>query len=136
MTLEVNTIIDNLATCRAGGTEFRLNSGVFMDLIYGVTPDVIEKSLSTVRINNWINVVGADKALQKNLGLDRVPDTTKAMKARLKKLSRWRNNWAHGGDEEVSLSFAEVNEELEFLIAFSRALDSAVTKLIQTAKLP
>jgi RiboL-PSP-HEPN len=136
MALDMNVMVDNLVTCRAGTAEFRLNSGVFMDLIYGVTSEVIEKSLKTVRINNWMNIVGADKTLQARLGVDRVPDATRATTARLKKLSRWRNNWAHGGDDEVSLTFTEVNDELEFVIAFSRALDSAVAKLIQTARLP
>ncbi len=136
MTLDINTLVDNLVTCRKGRSEFRLNSGVFMDLIYGVTSEVIEKSLNTTRINNWMNVVGADRPLQARLGVDRVSDATKAVTARLKKLSRWRNNWAHGGDDEVSLTIREVNEELEFVLAFSKALDSAITKLIQRARLP
>jgi RiboL-PSP-HEPN len=136
MALDMDALVDNLVTCRAGKAEFKLNSGVFMDLIYGVTSEVIEKSLRTVRINNWINVVGADRTLQTILDVDRVPDATKAVTTRLKKLSRWRNNWAHGGDDEVSLTFTEVNEELEFVVAFSSALDSAVTKQIQTARLP
>ncbi len=136
MALDMSAVVDNLVTCRAGKAEFRLNSGVFMDLIYGATSEVIEKSLKTVRINNWMSVVGADRTLQARLGVDRVPDTTKAVTARLRKLSRWRNNWAHGGDEEVSLTFTELKDELEFVIAFSTALDSAVTKLIKTARLP
>jgi hypothetical protein len=128
ITINLQSIIDNLATCRAGSTSFRLNSAVFMEIIYGVTSDVIEKSLHAVRIKNWPNAVGADRGLQQRLGQTRVPDTTKEMNARLKRLSRRRNNWAHGGDDEVSLTFPELRDELEFVLALGRAIDSVATK--------
>lgn len=136
LSIDLVALIDNLVTCRKGSTTFKLNSSVFMDLIYGVTPEVIEKSLGTIQILNWMNKVGADRALQSHLGLARVPDATKEIKVRLKKLSRWRNNWAHGGEDEISLTFREVREEGDFLLAFSKALDSAVAKHIQAARLP
>jgi hypothetical protein len=133
--IDLVEIVENLATCRQGSDSFTLNSSVFMDLIHGVTFDVIEKSLQQIRISSWTSAVSGDKDLQKLLGLIRVPDVTKEITKRLKKLSRWRNNWAHGGEEETSLTFKEVREEANFLLTFSKALDAAVTKQIKNAKL-
>lgn len=129
-------LVDNLPTCRNGSAVFRLNPIVFMDLINGITHDVIERGLKATRINNWQNAIGADKALQAQLDCTRTSDTTKKMAARLKELSRWRNNWAHGGDNEPSLKITEIRSALDFLRAFSTALDKIVTKQIQTTKLP
>ena len=55
------------------------------------------------------------------------------MMVRLKKLSRWRNNWAHGGDEEVSLTFRELREQLEFLAVFGKVLDATVSSKISAS---
>jgi len=136
LNLNSASLVDNLAQCRPGQDEFRLNSEVFMGLIKGVTLDTLDKGLEIAQIQNWLNAVGADRALQTRLEKRRVPDTTKAIEARLKKLSRWRNNWAHGGDEMVSLSIADTLDELEFLKDFCTALDAAVMKQIAAAKLP
>ena len=87
------------------------------------------------RIPQWENAVAADRKLQAILGQTRTVDTSKEMMLRLKKLSRWRNNWAHGGDEEVSLTFRELREQLEFLIAFARAMDAVVSSQIQFGRL-
>jgi hypothetical protein len=136
LSVDLFTLVDNLPTCRNGSVAFRLNPIVFMDLINGITPDVIERGLKAIRINNWQNVIGADKNLQVQLACNRTSDATKQMAARLKELSRWRNNWAHGGDNEVSLTITEVKGALEFLSAFSKALDLTVTKQIHAAKSP
>jgi hypothetical protein len=134
MAIDPIALIENLSTCKTGASQFKLNSNVFTELVYGITPEVIEKSLAAIRIGNWKDIVGADKELQRKLGVSRVPDAKKEMTSRLKRLARWRNNWAHGGDEEVSLTFPELNDELAFLVAFTKALDGAVTKIVnQTA---
>ena len=133
--IDAISLIDNLVTCRDGGGSYQLNPLAFMDLISGITPEIVEKGLKAVRIKQWENAVAANKKLQGLLGQTRTVDTSKEMLVRLKKLSRWRNNWAHGGDEEVSLTFRELREELDFLIAFGRALDAVVSSQIQTARL-
>jgi RiboL-PSP-HEPN len=132
---DVISLIDNLVTCRDAGGSYQLNSLAFMDLVSGITPEVVEKGLRAVRIPQWENAVAADRKLQAILGQTRTVDTAKEMMLRLKKLSRWRNNWAHGGDEEVSLTFRELREQLEFLIAFARAMDAVVSSQIQSARL-
>jgi hypothetical protein len=131
--LDLMSIIDNLATCRGSSTSYALNSSVFMALVTGTTPDVIESSLKSARITSWWNAVGADEAVQTQLNVTRTSDATKIAAKRLKELSRWRNNWAHGGDDEVSLTAAEVRSALEFLSAFGKALDNAVSKQIQSS---
>jgi hypothetical protein len=130
LAIDPPSLVDNLVTCRAATASYKLNSDVFMDLIHGVTPDVIEKALKAVRITNWENVVGKDSILQSTLGTQRTVDAVKEIAIRLKKLSRWRNNWAHGGDEEVSLTLNELSDEVNFLAAYCRALDSAVSRQV------
>jgi hypothetical protein len=136
LSLDLFTLVDNLPTCRNGSATYKLNPIVFMDLINGITSEVIERALKAIRINNWQNMVGADKNLQVQLACNRTSDATKQMGARLKELSRWRNNWAHGGDNEVSLTSTEVRGALQFLSAFSKALDLTVTKQINSSKIP
>ncbi len=133
--IDVISLIDNLVTCRDGGGSYKLNPSAFMDLISGITPEVVEKGLKAVRVPQWDNAVAADGKLQSILGQTRTVDTAKEMMLRLKKLSRWRNNWAHGGDEEVSLTFRELSEQLEFLITFAKAMDAVVDSKIQSARL-
>jgi hypothetical protein len=135
LSIDLVALVDNLATCRTGSNDFKLNSSAFMTLITGVTPDVIENSLKAARITNWWNAVGADRALQTQLNSTRTSDTTKKAATRLKELSRWRNNWAHGGDDEVSLTNVELTGALEFLSVFSKALDVTVAKQIHANKL-
>jgi hypothetical protein len=133
--IDVISLIDNLMTCREGASGYQLNSSAFMDLISGITPEVVEKGLKAVRIPGWQNAVAADRKLQAILGQTRTVDAAKEMMLRLKKLSRWRNNWAHGGDEEVSLTFRELGEQIEFLVAFAKAMDAVVSSQIQSAQL-
>lgn len=133
--IDVISLIDNLVTCRDGGGSYQLNSLAFMDLISGITPEVVEKGLGAVRIPGWDKAVAADGKLQAILGQTRTVDAAKEMRLRLKNLSRWRNNWAHGGDEEVSLTFRELREQLEFLTIFAKALDAVVSRHIQSAQL-
>jgi hypothetical protein len=130
--IDLVTLIDNLATCRGGATTYTLNSSVFMALVTGVTPDVIESSLKTARITSWWDAVGSNRALQMQLNATRTSDATKMAASRLKELSRWRNNWAHGGDDEVSLTVAELRGALEFLSAFGKALDIAISRQLRT----
>jgi len=103
--------------------------------VVGVSPEVIESGLKLVRITNWWHAVASDKDLQRHLHCTRTSDAVKKAEAKLKELSRWRNNWAHGGDDEVSLTITELMEAVEFVGLFSKALDRAVTKQIQTRQL-
>jgi hypothetical protein len=134
--VDLVALVDNLPTCRNGSATYRLNPIVFMDLINGITIDIIEKGLKAIRVNNWQNAIGADKALQAQLNCARTTDATKQMASRLKELSRWRNNWAHGGDNEPSLKNTQIRDTIDFLAAFSKALDLTVMKQIHAGKSP
>ena len=46
-------------------------------------------------------------------------------------LSRWRNQLAHGGDAEISISETQLGEAIEFIGAFSVALDAACTATLK-----
>jgi hypothetical protein len=133
--IDLDKLVESLATCRSGATKFRLNASAFMIQVVGVTPEVIENGLKLTRITNWWDAVAADKDLQRQLNCARTSDATKKAEARLKELSRWRNSWAHGGDDEVSLTLAELKDAVEFVALFSRALDHVVAKKVAAKKL-
>lgn len=133
--IDLVELVERLATCRSGATNFKLNASAFMVQVVGVTPEIIENGLKLARITNWWDAVAADKDLQRQLNCTRTSDATKKAEARLKELSRWRNNWAHGGDDEVSLTLAEVKEAVEFVSLFCRALDRVVAKQVAAKQL-
>lgn len=54
--------------------------------------------------------------------------TGERAKERLKELWRWRNQLAHGRDEEIALTESQLNEAISFIECFTSALDAAVKK--------
>ena len=133
--VDLTDIVDNLLTCRRGSTVFKLNSLAFMTQVTGVTPEIIRNALKLVQVENWIDAVGDDAPLKTHLDCKRTADATKKIETKLKDLSRWRNNWAHGGDDEIALTCDDLLQSLRFLKLFGSALDRTVFKRIQAADL-
>jgi hypothetical protein len=125
--VNTDSLIENLASCKRGNTAFQLNSIAFSVAVTGVTPSIIEKALANVRVEQWWDHVGTSVKLAKLLGTKGTRDTGTRAQDRLKELSRWRNNLAHGGDEQIALTDAGLTEAIDFVSAFCEALDGAVT---------
>lgn len=132
LTLDINSLVANLATCTQGSDSFRLNAQVFSATITGASSFVIEKALENVGVDGWWDGVGTNKNLAKLLGTQGARATGNRACERLKELWRWRNHLAHGGDQEIALSESQLREAIDFVALFSAALDSAVKKQLKS----
>ena len=132
LTFNMNSMIVNLASCKAGSTSFSLNSQAFSAAVMGVNPSAIEKALESIDVAECWDPIGGDTKLEKLLGTKGARATGSQAADRLKELSRWRNHLAHGGDEIV-ISETQLRDAIDFVSAFSSSLDSAVKKHLKTA---
>ena len=107
---------------------FRLNVQAFATTITGVSPAVVEDAMRNVGVSDWWDNIGANARLSAKDGTKGPRETGDQARERLKELCRWRNHLAHGGDEEVSLSDAQVREEADFVLLFAEELTRTVQK--------
>jgi hypothetical protein len=128
LTLDIESLISNLASCKRGSGSFRLNSQAFSATVTGASPSVIEKALQYVDVSDCWDGVGANVALAKQLQTRGTRATGDRAHERLKELWRWRNHLAHGGDEEIALTESQLLEAIDFVDSFSAALDIVVKK--------
>lgn len=128
LTVDIESLISNLASCKRGSGSFRLNAQAFSATITGASPSIIEKALGNVDISDWWDAVGGNAALARLLQTRGARATGDRAHERLKELWRWRNHLAHGGDEEVALTESQLREAIDFVDCFSAALDATVKK--------
>jgi len=128
-------LVQHLSSCVPGKAGYRLSYEAFAVLVVGTTPDALEAIFRAVKIEEWWDSVAADQVLKTLLSSAKTSDAAKKAKLRLKELSKWRNNWAHGGDEEVTLNYDQLNGACDFVSAFSKSLDTQVKKRISAASL-
>jgi hypothetical protein len=126
LSFDYEQLIENLASCRAGGTEFRLNGSAFAALVTNASPTVVERALKSVDIEDWLDAVGKDATLKTLCDTKKPRDTAKRIEQRLLELWRWRNQIAHGGDQEAVLSAEVLQKSVDFIRAFAMALDREV----------
>ena len=131
LTLDIESLISNLASCKRGSGSFRLNAQAFSATVTGASPSVIEKALQYVDVSDWWDGVGANAALAKHLQTKGARATGDRAYERLRELWRWRNHLAHGGDEEIALAATQLLDAIDFISIFSVALDAAVQKRLQ-----
>ena len=128
LTLDIEALVSNLATCKRGSASFRLNAQAFAAAITGASPVVIDKALQSVDVSGCWDGVGGNASLAKLLQTKGARATGERARERLKELWRWRNHLAHGGDEEIALTELQLREAIDFVHSFSAALDSVVDK--------
>ena len=128
LTVDIDSLIANLASCKRGSESFRLNALAFSATVTGASPTVIEKALENIDVNAWWDGVGNHGQLSKLLGTKGARATGDRARERLKELWRWRNHLAHGGDEEPTISESQLREAIDFVMCFSTALDGEVRK--------
>jgi hypothetical protein len=126
LTFDVEEVIANLASCKKGSAKFRLNPLAFSATLVGVTPQAVEKAFENLGIKEWWDKLGADPRIIALLGTKGAHATGKQSKERLKDLSRWRNHLAHGGDGEMIISESQLSDSINFIAAFSAALENVV----------
>jgi hypothetical protein len=128
MTLDIQALIKNLATCVPGSVSFRLNAEAFAATITGASPDVMEKALRYVGIKFSWDDVGRSSDLTVLLGTRGTRETAKRARERLKELWKWRNHLAHAGDEETAVSESQLRDAMAFISLFSAVLDGTVQR--------
>jgi hypothetical protein len=131
LTMDTESLVANLATCRRGSKVFRLNAQAFSATVTGAGPATVEKALESVDVSNWWDGVGGNLALAELLGTKGARATGDRARERLKEIWRWRNHLAHGGDEETALSESQLREAVEFVSCFGGALDGVVKKRLK-----
>ena len=128
LTLDFESLISNLASCKPGSGSYRLNAQAFSGTVTGASPSVIDKALQYVDVSNCWDGVGGNATLAKLLKTKGPRATGVRAQERLKELWRWRNHLAHGGDEEIALTEFQLHEAIDFVDSFGVALDTAVKK--------
>lgn len=131
LTMDTESLVANLATCKRGSGAFRLNAQAFSATVTGAGPTIIEKALKNVDVSNWWDGVGGNATLAGLLGTKGARATGARACERLKELWRWRNHLAHGGDEEIALSESQLREAIDFVACLSGALDTAVQRKLK-----
>jgi hypothetical protein len=122
LTLNVDEVIENLASCKKGSLSFKLNASAFSATLAGVNPSVIEKALENIDVSNWWDKIGANSKISGLLGTTGHHATGSRVKDRLKELARWRNHLAHGGDGQIVISDSQLNDAIELVVAFAKNL--------------
>ncbi len=131
LVFNIANLVENLASCRPGNATFRLNSSAFSAVVTGSSPPVIERALQNIDVTEFWDLVGANEGLAKVLGTKGTRATAERAKERLKELWRWRNHLAHGGDEEVELSEAQLRDVVAFVRALATGLDDVVKRQLK-----
>jgi hypothetical protein len=130
LTVDVESVVANLASCKRGSSSFRLNTQAFTATVTGMSPGVIERALEFADVPDCWDIVGANTALVKILGTKGARATGVEAQERLKELWRWRNHLAHGGDDEITISETSLRYAIDFVACFSGALDVGVGKVL------
>ncbi len=127
LSFNIEALIVNLASCKAGSNSFKLNPQAFSAAVIGINPAAIDRALESIDVNECWDKVGDDSRLEKLLGTKGAHATGLQSADRLKELSRWRNHLAHGGDE-IAITESQLRDAIDFVWAFTASLDAAVKK--------
>jgi hypothetical protein len=132
LSFNIEALILNLASCKAGSNSFRLNPQAFSATVMGVNPAAIDRALESIEVNECWDTIGGDLKLETLLGTKGARATGLQSAERLKELSRWRNHLAHGGDE-IAITESQLRDAIAFVWAFTASLDVAVKKQLKSA---
>lgn len=130
LSFNVEELIANLASCKAGSSSFKLNPHAFSASVIGVNPAAIDKALESIEVDGCWDTIGSDAKLEALLGTKGARTTGSQSAERLKELSRWRNHLAHGGDE-ITVNEVQLRDAIDFVWSFTTSLDAAVKKQLK-----
>ena len=133
LAIDAQSLVENLASCKRGSTQFRLNAQAFSAVVSGVGPAIIDKALENVDIRSCWDGIGGSADLEHMLGTKGARATGERARDQIQELWRLRNHIAHGGDEEIVLAESQLHEAIDFVGCFCEALDSAVAKQLKAS---
>lgn len=122
--VQIDSLVANLASCKLGNEQYRLNTEAFVAVVSGVAPGTLEKALENVGVRDWWDRIGSDENFANMLGTTGARATGKRARERLRELWRWRNQLAHGGHDEIALSELQLRECIDFVRVFTARLDT------------
>jgi hypothetical protein len=126
-TIDVKQLAENLASCTSGSTAFRLNASAFAAVVVNGSPPAIEKALSNLGIDSWWDAVGRAANLRSLLMTKGPRETGKMARKRLEELYKRRNQIAHAGDGDITVSETDLRAAIQFVRALSEALEREVS---------
>lgn len=124
--VDVRQLAENLASCLSESPSFRINTSAFAAAVYNGSPRAIEKALTNLDIDNWWDAIGGTPKLQKLLGTKGARDTGKAAGKRLDEICKSRNQIAHAGDGDITVSESDLREAIAFVRALAEALSGVL----------
>jgi hypothetical protein len=133
LSINSETLIENLASCKSGNTVFKLNPEAFYAGLAGVSPNNVERALDYIEVSGLWDGIGADQPLASVLTTRGTRPTGDRAREYLADLCRWRNQLAHGGDAQPTISEALLSDAVEFLKSFSKALDKFLLTRLKKA---
>jgi hypothetical protein len=128
--VDVEQLVDNLATCRTGRADFRINSAAFAATIMNTAPATITRLLESAGSDPWWDIVGRDAALATLLSTRGSRATGARAQDRLKDLCKRRNHIAHGSETSSTPSRSELEDALTFVRILMTSLDSAIVSKV------
>ena len=123
-------VIERLAACERDALPYQLNTVSFSASLQSPTVEAIERLLATLGIKDIFESIGRSTTLQRLLEKHGTRATGNRVQERLGEIVRWRNNFAHGGDDERTVSLDEFDAVVKFLRAVAIEIDETVDKSI------
>ena len=111
-------VVERMARCERDSLPYELNAVSFSSSMQSPTVESIEKLLATVGLPAVFETLGRSTSLQTILSTRGTRATSSRVQERLAEVVRWRNNLAHGGDDERTITV----EELDAVVALLRTL--------------
>lgn len=132
ISFDPQVVIANLGACEVHSGPFPLNAVAFSSFLQSPTVQGVERVLEGIGCKDIFYSVGKYSPLQQHLNTKGQAATTKRIVERLTDIVRWRNNAAHGGDNERALDVKELDSIIEFVRMLSRGLAEAVGQSISS----
>jgi len=121
-------IIERLAACEKNSIPYLLNSVSFSSFVQSPTVEAVEKTFANVGLKDLFERLGRSTTLQQLLETKATRATSLRVQERLEEIVRWRNNFAHGGDDERTVTIDKFDSLVKFFRAVASGMDQAVTE--------
>lgn len=129
-TYDFDRLLLSLGKCLSDGTEFHMESNVFVFLLGNCTVERLSKLFSTLQLDDpFGDPIGKNSALQRALNEKKTRNTCKLAKKELNDLIKLRNEIAHGNMTRT-ISVEEVHQAVLFYRAYIEALAQDVERLL------
>lgn len=124
-------MIENLAACESDSVPYRLNEVAFSSFLQSPTPEALGRLFDGIGVKDLFERLGGSTALQTLLTVRGPRATSVRIQERLGEILRWRNNMAHAGDDERSISLLDLEGVISFIRTLTREVDQALEQCLK-----